>query len=79
MYDCVYLYIRVRVGNGCNVCPRVREWKWVKLFVFGSWSSSSCSATVLYFLKVVPLQPNPLGRYSKLSCTRWLWLEAART
>ena len=70
------MYIRVRVGNGCNVCPWAREWKWVELFVFGClWSS--CSATFLYFIKVVPLQPNPLGMYSKLSCTRWLWLEAA--
>ena len=54
--------IRVRFMNGCNGVPRACEWKRVELFVFGSWSSSSsCSATVLYFVKAVARQPNPFG------------------
>jgi hypothetical protein len=52
----------VRVGNGCNVIPWTCVWKRVELLLFGcSWSL--CSATALYFLKVVPLQPNPSGMY----------------
>ena len=79
MFYRLSVFIRVRVGNGCNVIPWARERKRVELFLLNCSWSSSCSVTVLYFLKVVPLQPNPLGMYSKLSCTRSLWLEAART
>ncbi len=75
--DSPTLYIRVRVGNGCNVIPWACEWKRVELCLFGC--SSSCSATDSYFLTMLPLQPNSLGMYSKLSCTIWLGLEALGT
>ncbi len=51
--------IRVRVGSGCNVIPWAREWKRVELVLLVVRGHGRVPPLV--FLKVVPLQPNPLG------------------